>query len=704
MISLALAILTALAPAAGQQADEPQRLALMIGISDYPETEAYQDFPPLNGCENDLQLLSNVLVERFGFAGVGEDIRWLLNEEATHQNVVQAVSALIDKAGSNTEVLIYFSGHGSRLPDSSGAAGVELDGKDSTFVVFDAREKSTPFDLTDDELFSLLQALCAKTAHVTLITDCCHSGGVARGDSRSSSRLAPEADAAFDPATVEAFWPDGVVLMDDGDRRRRKDLPFVHLAACAADEVAREIHFEQLDHTYGVLTYYLVDELQRMVPGTTFEQLAAKLKLRVADEVWDQTVHLDGAVDRIVFGGEFAQPMPGFAAVAEWREDGYIEVEAGGLHLLSENSELLIQSLQGESLGTASVWELEAMSCTAKWTSAPDFEADSNGEAKADEVRAVRAVARPTWQSHSLNVQVQGASSQELVSKLQAQAGEQFQFTLTADEHTACKLSLIEQSGKYLWQLRSIDDQQLLWSASAEDFENQLPALLQALEREQLFRSIMSMSRVGGGIELKMELQPASEKTLKELRQAWPDGNFAAVQPRTQSDSLSNQQRAPSHFVDQGEELIDVAEINLGFADQERGLGAYVSVLCLSSNRTISVIYPTDLARENMLEPNESLRIPIEVFFPENYDPKHGVRDRYFAIATASWADFSIFERLEALQSQSTHRGNLSDGMPDALKQAMAGRTLRGAGSLSADDWSFGISAIDVRVFSAQRP
>lgn len=710
MILALLSLLTLWSTAPAQEAGGPERLALMIGVGDYPQTEEYQDFPPLVGCENDIELLSQVLVDRFGFVGVGKDIQWLLNEEATHKNVVAAIYELIQQADTNTEVLIYFSGHGSRLPDQSQAAAVEIDGKDSTFVVFDARsgEIPTPFDLTDDELFSLVQALCAKTDRVTLITDCCHSGGVVRGNPKQTARLAPEEELAFDPKSVTSFWPQNIPLLDDGDQRRRQDLSYVHLAACASDEVAREIEFEEVDRTYGVLTYYLVEELRKLEPGTTFDQLAARLKLRVASEVWDQSVQLEGARNRLVFGGGFGEPLPGFAATAEMEEGGYIDVKGGGLHLLSEDSEFEIQDLNGTPLGTAKVDEIDALTCTAVWTTTP--ESASSGTS---ETRAVRAIARTSWQQNALRIAVEDPLAGELAKQLQIHFGEGVEFVDQVDSSTAAKLVSYSTSGETGWTLYSLADGAELWSAPTVHQKDDMQSFQAATKREQLFGSLMNMSRARGGIDLKSSIAAASEEIVEELQGAWPDQKFVAAQSRANDGGLNNQTQTFSRLIDQqGRDLLDVAEIKVSFADSKRAIGAYISILCLSSDRTVAAIYPTDLARQNFLEPGDELSVPIEVFFNPGADPSAGVRDRYIAIATAEWVDFSALERtqpiheaaqqLEKHNQESVKRGGKGSHMPEVLKQAFSGRRLRGPSSLEEGDWTFGLAAFDIQVFPSE--
>src|SRR5439155_22511304 len=136
-----------------------KEIALIVGIDEYaPGTPA--SFAHLAGCVRDVRLVEKLLEERFGFAPA--DVTVLTNAEATHQGIVESFDRrLIARAGAVTEVVFWYSGHGSRTPDVSGKAGAEMDGKDETLVAYDSRTNGADGarDVSDDELRSLLLAL-----------------------------------------------------------------------------------------------------------------------------------------------------------------------------------------------------------------------------------------------------------------------------------------------------------------------------------------------------------------------------------------------------------------------------------------------------------------------------------------------------------------------------------------------------------------
>src|SRR5262249_1599147 len=159
------------------------------------------------------------------------------------------------QSDASTEAVFWFSGHGSRIPDASGKSGAERNGLDSSYVAHDSRKNGAreSFDLSDDELYSLVRALAARTSRITILTDSCHSGGGMRGLAPKTVRSAEHGGRPITAKSVEAFWPHDVEFLDDGDPRRLP-FPYVHLAACAEDELANEAS-DDGETVFGAFTY-----------------------------------------------------------------------------------------------------------------------------------------------------------------------------------------------------------------------------------------------------------------------------------------------------------------------------------------------------------------------------------------------------------------------------------------------------------------
>lgn len=142
--------------------------ALLIGIG------KYQVLPRLPGSKNDIDLVHQVLLSRYGFAE--QDIHIIRDEAATRDGVLAGLHRIVTEAGPNDVVYIHYSGHGSQVEDLNGDE--PDDQLDETIVPTDGRTEGVP-DITDDELDEILSRL--KTSKAVVVLDSCHSGTATRG-------------------------------------------------------------------------------------------------------------------------------------------------------------------------------------------------------------------------------------------------------------------------------------------------------------------------------------------------------------------------------------------------------------------------------------------------------------------------------------------------------------------------------------------
>src|SRR5262249_769405 len=148
------------------------------------------------------------------------------------------------------------------------------------------------FDLSDDELYSLVRALAARTSRITILTDSCHSGGGMRGLAPKTVRSAEHGGRPITAKSVEAFWPHDVEFLDDADPRRLP-FPYVHLAACAEDELANEAS-DDGETVFGAFTYYVAMALDQLRPATTYEDLGHDVSIAISSKWFDQHPQLEG--------------------------------------------------------------------------------------------------------------------------------------------------------------------------------------------------------------------------------------------------------------------------------------------------------------------------------------------------------------------------------------------------------------------------
>jgi hypothetical protein len=137
----------------GEENVETKVWAVVIGVS------MYTHMKPLKYSDNDAFRLMALMQSPAGGALPDEQIRVLVDEDATKNNIIASMKELFGKADQNDLVLLYFSGHGLRgsfLP-------IDYDGFNNK--------------LHHDEIQEIFEASRAK--YKLCIADACHSGSYA---------------------------------------------------------------------------------------------------------------------------------------------------------------------------------------------------------------------------------------------------------------------------------------------------------------------------------------------------------------------------------------------------------------------------------------------------------------------------------------------------------------------------------------------
>ncbi|KAJ7302589.1 hypothetical protein DFH08DRAFT_826472 [Mycena albidolilacea] len=254
--------------------------------------------PNLKGCVNDAQTIKTFLTNRFHIPE--PQIAILVNADATRDTILEKFqSHLINNSAIEQDdtIIIYYAGHGSRAkaPDS----WPSMDGKIETLVPHDERTKT-----------------------LTVIFDCCHSGGITR-DSGSNILPVPRFVETLVPIPKHLDWN----LL--GVRSGNVDLPsgikhkFMHshvlLAACREQQRAREC--------ISASGEPLIKQLREIGPNRiTYAEL-----LDLLPTLPNQNPQCEGAnKDRFIFDleGPAHDPM---AHALTMREDGTLEVDTGSM-------------------------------------------------------------------------------------------------------------------------------------------------------------------------------------------------------------------------------------------------------------------------------------------------------------------------------------------------------------------------------------
>ncbi|MCG8461183.1 MAG: caspase family protein [Holophagales bacterium] len=278
-------------PTRSARAGRPAR-ALLVGIRTYPAVPSNQG-QSLAGCHNDVAAMRRALLGR-GFHERDLEILTDLVEgcgcrfceaapdpgavSPTREAILAAMDRLLEATRPDDIAVFYFSGHGSEFA----GRGLHTGRRFQTFVPHDSgRGDAENRDISDREIEAWVRRMGERTPHLTLIFDCCHSGGAAdlRSEPQEGRRIAADRREAEDACTpaLRREW------RQEAPASGQRASGALVLSACAAHELASETDVDGRRH--GLFTHHLSRVLERpAAPGETWADLFPEIADAVTAE------------------------------------------------------------------------------------------------------------------------------------------------------------------------------------------------------------------------------------------------------------------------------------------------------------------------------------------------------------------------------------------------------------------------------------
>ncbi|MFT7486013.1 MAG: hypothetical protein ACI9F9_001866 [Candidatus Paceibacteria bacterium] len=629
----------------------PRRTALLVGVGDYGPSGLH-DLP---GCRNDVELMRALLSDRFGFPET--EIFVLLDDQATHKNIVQAFDeVLLKRSGPETQAIFYMAGHGSRVHDLSGEKTAEVDSMDSTFLAYDSRMGGLrgEHDISDDELRCLMEALTRKTEHVLAITDSCHSGDLMRG---GSERSVPNGEASVDFDWVRDFFPEEATLTEDGPGERLEDSRYVHLAATRRDQLAREVQVEiggQV-RTHGALTYYLVRALEQAQRDTTWRQVAASVSAIVQKEA-HQTISVAGNLDRGVFNGKFT-PAFGYEARMLGSEDSLL-VYAGFLLGLRAGSQLEVWNNAGDHLiGEVKVIDIRPDCARAQWTT-EDHPTAAGVAYRVREVR--RGFGQPALRIH--------AQDNELISQLKGAPLAEFIEEIALADYVLTK---------------DVDSQLILREVGGVLVSRDGNSLETILAKEVTFLGLCELASERGELPIEMTFRTPTLAELEDLRREQLTVKPVRVLevPSSKSARVEGQAIGASAYQVGIFDLRNTGEVDL-----------FVCVLSLEESRARTLLKLSGSEKQIVVAAGATASVPVGLVVREDFPKDRPMLDRYIALAfDHKLRDTQWLEATGALRSGSAP-------LPGILQSAFNPSNTRGDTPEKLSPKGWGVDYVDLLV------
>lgn len=270
-------------------------IAILVGVSKFDHLK----ITPLEGPPNDVVLMRGAL-HALGYRDA--DVTTLVDTQPaelhpTRNNILRVMRAAAAKLHRGDNAIIYFSGHGSQVPQNIALMKqgyVEPDGLDEVFLTRDTRywnraTRTVEGALLDDHIGEAISAFTRKGVQVWAIFDTCHAGDMARSPSN------PEATIWRGVHGTQLAIPDEELLgtpradFSQAFSRHRGKAPLILFYASKSDESTPEEYFNLPNallgstrsnerRRFGVFTWEIANALA--TTGRTFDELVDVIRSR----------------------------------------------------------------------------------------------------------------------------------------------------------------------------------------------------------------------------------------------------------------------------------------------------------------------------------------------------------------------------------------------------------------------------------------
>lgn len=244
----------------GQTINAETKRALLVGISDYGNVdEDPNKWANISGA-NDITLLTPA------FKAQGFSVTSLVDSEATHAGITNALEKLAKESKKGDLVYIHFSMHGQPYEDLNGD---EEDGWDEALIPVDAEMLYAEGvyegnnHLLDDELevyFNNIRCKLGLEGQLVVILDACHSGTASRGGDDDHIR---GTKIGFTRSGKD-YTPDRTQETNDyfTVASAKDQSPVTFIEACRSYQVNREVRDVETNTWYGSLSFYIAQTMK----------------------------------------------------------------------------------------------------------------------------------------------------------------------------------------------------------------------------------------------------------------------------------------------------------------------------------------------------------------------------------------------------------------------------------------------------------
>jgi len=244
------------------------KYALCVGINAYPAGSE------LSGCINDAADWGEVLAQR------GYSVAYLLDGEATLENIKDALRKLVDLGHYRDRIVFTYSGHGTWEHDVDGD---ESDNRDEAICPVDCFSVGMLFD---DEIRAIMSHR-RYGVRAAIMSDSCHSGSVNRFMSGMPTRATFRSPRFIPPYALP-------IRIKPRESRALIATGNVLLSGCLDTEYSYDAWFG--DRPNGAFTRVAIDALRN--EPKTYKDWMAMINATLPNDDYPQTPRLSASYYR----------------------------------------------------------------------------------------------------------------------------------------------------------------------------------------------------------------------------------------------------------------------------------------------------------------------------------------------------------------------------------------------------------------------
>lgn len=258
----------------------------------------------------------------------------------TYERVKSHLDRIINNAKCGDRVYIHYSGHGTKVLSRDRRLECAL-------VLLECNGRETRC-LRSGILVRKLDEMAAKGLLVTLVLDCCFSGGIIRSNDSNFDVRFLEYDTTVDsgaPQELDTTFSQPSSTLRDASIENNDWLvnpnDYMVLTACAPEELAFEIKVH--DKRRGTFTYFLLHALRALLGNginITHYSVHEHLSTSIHAHWPRQTPMRYGKSGFTLFGGSLLAPDNSLVPVYK-DKDGHLRLRAGELHGVFEKDEYI---------------------------------------------------------------------------------------------------------------------------------------------------------------------------------------------------------------------------------------------------------------------------------------------------------------------------------------------------------------------------